>query len=325
MLKLFANLFSQADDTRSGLPESLVKAAIERAVDGTDPRLRILSGYSKSLRKPVMHAAEHVIDLVDRLPDPIVVDKRALGGDPAFAAVFYSETNMEQIIRRDAALREFCSENPATTDSLSALLVAQPTEKHSFGHAQVGDQVLSDVPRTTLGFSGHHLIAPAIGVQEARRLLKRRAFDYLLSIALLHVTRRKEERDALGQRKALLRAKLDILQRGASFSQHTGARDQVDLQSRLDEVEKLLSGLGSPEDTLPGNLATIAVVLAEAERHFWLEEKVLYLDKLYVLHDESGPGAPRTVFSELHDSEGHHVTVMLVNIPPRQAIGTGAP
>ena len=57
--------------------------------------------------------------------------------DPAFAALLYSEARMEQIIERDAALREFRAANPATTDPITALLVAQRTEKRGFGHAQV--------------------------------------------------------------------------------------------------------------------------------------------------------------------------------------------
>ena len=42
--------------------------AIERAVDGTDPRVRIQSGYAKALQQPVRHAVEYVIELIDSLP-----------------------------------------------------------------------------------------------------------------------------------------------------------------------------------------------------------------------------------------------------------------
>ena len=120
-------------------------------------------------------------------------------------------------------------------------------------------------PRTTVGFDQHRLLAPAIDEQETRRLLKRRAFDHLLSMALAHITERKEEREKLSKRKALLRSKLDILQRGGSFAQHTGAVDQAELQSRLEDIEAQLSELGATEDTLSDNLAIIAAVLAEAE------------------------------------------------------------
>jgi hypothetical protein len=145
-------------------------------------------------------------------------------------------------------------------------------------------------------------------------LLKRRAFDHLLSIALAHITERKEERENLTSRKALLRSKLDIIRRGGGFAQQSGALDQTQLQTRLEDIEVQLAELGCAEDTLSDNLAIVAKVLAEAERHFWSEDKVLCLDKLYVLHDKPGPSAPQTVFKELHNSEGLQVTVLMISI-----------
>ena len=314
MLNLFANFFGESDGGRSKLPPALVKQAIERAVDATDPRVRIHSGYAKVLRKPVIHAVEYVIDLIDGFPQPVAVSKTALTDDPAFSALFYSEARMAQIIERDAALREFRAANPSTSEPVTALLVAQKTEKRGFGHAQVADQVLSDVPRTTVGFEQHRLLEPAISEQETRRLLKRRAFDHLLSIALAQITERKEERENLTTRKALLRSKLDIMRRGGGFAQHTGASEQGQLQTRLEDIEVQLAELGAAEDTLSDNLAIIAGVLAEAERHFWSEDKVLCLDKLYVLRDKPEPSAPPTVFKELHNSEGLQVTILMISI-----------
>ncbi len=314
MLKLFANIFDHSDNGRSKLPESVVKEAIERAVDGTDPRVRIDSGYAKALRKPVIHAVEYVIDLIDSFPEPVAVSGKALTDNPVFAALFYSEARMNEIIERDAALREFRAANPMTTNPITTLLVAQKTEKHGFGHAQVDDQVLSDVPRTTVSFDQHRLLEPAVCEQDARRLLKRRAFDHLLSIALSHITERKEERENLTTRKALLRSKLDITRRAGGFAQHTGALDQGQLQTRLEEIDLQLSQLGSAEGTLSLNLDIIAVILAEAERHLWLEDNTLCLDKFYVLHDKPEPSALHTVFKELHNSEGLQVTILMTTI-----------
>lgn len=314
MLNLFSNLFSRSGDRRSELPRSLVKASIERAVDGTDPRVRINSAYAKALQKPAIHAVEYVIDLVDSFPAPVTVSKEALTDNPAFAALFYSETRMAKIIEQDPALREFRTANPSMTDPITALLVAQKSEKHGFGTAQVGDHVLNDVPRTTIGFAQHRLLEPAACEHETRRLLKRRAFDHLLSVALARITERKEERENLTSRKALLRSKLDIMRRSGGFAQHTGAPEQGQLQIRLDEIDGQLAELGSPEDTLSDNLAIIAEVLAKAEHHLWPEDKILCLDKFYILHDKPAPSAPQTVFKELHNSEGLQLTILMISM-----------
>ena len=316
MLNLFKNIFSESDDTHVRLPETLIKEAIERTVDGTDPRVRIISGYAKTLRTPVIHAIKYIIELVDSFPEPVVVSKAALAGNRAFAALFYSEERMDQFLERDPALREFRAGNPVATAPVTALLVAQRTEKRGFGTAQVGDKVFSDVPRTTVSFDQHRLVAPAAGESEARRLLKHRAFDYLLSIALAQVTERKEERDTLDTRKALLQSKLAIVQRGKPFAQHVGADERAKLQASLDEIEHTLAALGPAEDVLEDTLAVIVEVLDAAKKHFWLEEKVLYLDRLYILHDKPEPSAPPTAFRELHDSENRQVTILMINVPP---------
>jgi len=55
MLDLFANIFGRADEHTSKLPPSQLKKVTERAIDGPDPRLRIVSGYAKTLKNPVIH------------------------------------------------------------------------------------------------------------------------------------------------------------------------------------------------------------------------------------------------------------------------------
>ncbi len=46
MLRLLQSIFGLGDTT-GGYPEDMVRKAIERAVDGTDPWLRAISGYRK--------------------------------------------------------------------------------------------------------------------------------------------------------------------------------------------------------------------------------------------------------------------------------------
>ena len=54
------------------------------------------------------------------------------------------------------------------------------------------------------------LMEPAFEEHECRRLLQRRAFDHLLTVALEHIAEHREERESLTVRRALLRSKLDI-------------------------------------------------------------------------------------------------------------------
>ena len=69
MLKLFQSIFG-GEAVCGQYPEGFIDAAIERAVDGTDPRLRALPGYKNQLRPPVTHAIDHVVALVEGIPPP---------------------------------------------------------------------------------------------------------------------------------------------------------------------------------------------------------------------------------------------------------------
>ena len=316
MLKLFSDIFDHSEDSPSRLPSSLVDAVIERSVDGTDPRLRIVSGYKKSLKKSVIHAADYIIGLIESLPAPVLASKATLAADPLFAAMLYSEDVMNEVITRDAAMNEFRSLHSSREDSVTALLVAHRTEKHGFGYGKVGDQVIKDVPQTTVSFEQRQLIEPNFDENDTRRLLQRRAFDHLLSVALEHIVDRREEREALAVRRALLRSKLDILHRSSGFSQHTSMDEQVKLQDDLADIERQLEALGPSEDVLAGNLDTVVDVLSAAESHMWLEDKVLCLDRFYVVHDKPESSAPPIVFKDLHDSRGRQVSVLMLEIQP---------
>ena len=313
MLNLFGNLFGRADEGHSDLPEQLVKKLIERTMDGTDPRLRIVSGYAKTLRKPVIHAAEHVIGLMDSLPQPLLLDPHDLHASPALAAMLYSESQARQFLSRDPALVDYRQSHPAGAPTI-ALLVVQRSEKHVFGTAQVGEHTLKDVPKTTVSFSEHHLLEPASTEDDCRRGLKRRAFDHLLAVALARLSERKETREDLGKRRALLRSKLDVLQRGGGFAKPTAGDDRVKLQARLAEIEEQLAAQGPADNVLEANLDMIAEVLNQAAQHLWLEEHVLNLDQFYVLHEEATPSIRQISCRDLHNSEGEQAMLQLVQL-----------
>lgn len=91
MLKLLQSIFG--GEKQGNYPELLVKLAIERAVDGTDPWLRAVSGYKKKLRPAVLRAMDHVVGLVDRLPPPMPICLDCYADDPRLKRFFISETD----------------------------------------------------------------------------------------------------------------------------------------------------------------------------------------------------------------------------------------
>ncbi|KAA6185383.1 hypothetical protein F2Q65_08895 [Thiohalocapsa marina] len=109
-MRLFHSIFG-AHHHPAAYPASLVDLAIERAVDATDARLRLLAGYRKQLRRPVMAAIDHVIALVDAIGEPVPTGIRGYADEPRLAAVFASPADMLERLGSDQALADLLSDS----------------------------------------------------------------------------------------------------------------------------------------------------------------------------------------------------------------------
>ncbi len=315
MLQLLANIFQKFEKADDALPEALIEAATERVIDGTDPRLRIDSGYARRLRKPVIHAVHHVVQLVESLPAPEIVSPQHLPAQPDLAAMLYSGDRMRRILREDAAIADVCKSGSRPEAAVFALLVVKATDKRGFGTALVKGESRAEVARTTVNFSEHQLVDPSIRFEETEQQLKRRAFDALLTCALALISEQQEERSSLVQRRALLQAKLDIVRRSGGFVDQRAASEQGQAQRQLEQIEQQLEAMGEDEDVLANNLDTIAQVLQQAEQHLWVEPAPMALDRFYVLHPPGGEAA-EIPFLAICASTGERRLLRLLGIDP---------
>jgi hypothetical protein len=316
VLKLFANIFEQSTPDKTRLPDDLLEAAIERTVDGTDPRLRMLPAYANKLRRSVVRAAQYVIQLIDDLPDPVPLSGEHFSSNPALATIFYSKQRLERMASQDPALKDFGKNQSPVVDDVNVLLAVATKEKQVFATALVHDKMQKDVAQTTLSFDQHTFVDPATTEQKTRLMLKRRAFDHLLAVALSQLAERKEEREDLNSRKSLLRCKLDITARSGDIKHHTLSSDQAQLQQRLEDIEQQLKALGPDESVLPANLAIITHVLEHASDHLWVEDISLCVDRYYVLHPRSSTGVPEIPFKQIVASDNRALLVLMVKLDP---------
>lgn len=318
MMKLFQSLFG-GDEGQGRYPEALVDMAIERAVDGTDPRIRALPGYRKRLRAPVIQAADHVIALVDSLPAPIPATSRDFSVDPRLSALFASGDHMREVFAGDSALGEFRDRHPGG-ERVTALLLAERVEKNVLGMELDGEMLKREVAQVAINFRSHRLVDPDPSEAETRRQLKRRAFDHLLSLALLRITEVQGERAVLNRQRDLLRRKLSALQHGGwSFDAAAGERPDPDgLQAELDDIQGQLAALGVDDHALSAHLDITAGLLAEAERHFWGEECVLRLDRMNIVRDPQDASAREIRFQELHNARGRRLVMLLITVDPAE-------
>ncbi|TSK08198.1 MAG: hypothetical protein FPO08_02465 [Geobacter sp.] len=315
MLRFFQSIFRRPSKEGGGIPDSLVIKAIERAVDGTDPWIRAVSGYRKKLRPAVLHAIEHVVSLVDGTASPLSLDVASYDRDPYLRTYFISTSELRKFLEQEPSLAEL-RETHGMRHGATGLLLMQKRERVGLGAEISGDVILKDVPQVSVSFEAHRLMDVSGKEEETRYQLKRRAYDHLLRIALGRIAEIKTRRGALEKHRALLNSKLSLLQReGWGFDPTTGEKPNVaEVEKNLAEIEARLLEIGKDDKMLEVYLGVVADVLGHAEEHLWVDRETLVVDRMGIKRKEVSADAREVQLDVLGDAEGRRLVVALVTI-----------
>jgi hypothetical protein len=316
MLQLFQSIFGAGHDAAAPYPAELIERAIERAVDGTDPRLRAVSGYRKKLRAAVIRALNHVMALVDGLPPALELGSRSYGTDPEITAYFASNEHLREVLSFDRELNEW-RKSHGTVEHVFALLLMIQQERQVFGTALEGGILRRDVAQTTVSFANHRLVDPTGALDDTRRRLKRRAYDHLLTRALERIMTADAERGSLERDRRLLQRKLAAFPAGRwGFDEFAGDEraDPATVQKSLEEIESQLNVLGAGTGLLAAHLDIVVDVLTRAEHHFSSTRTTLIVDRLGVKQTQASEQAPEIGLTVLHNAAGQRLVARLVGI-----------
>jgi hypothetical protein len=316
MLQLFQSIFGSRERAGSSHPDELTERAIERAIDATDPRLRALSGYKKKLRPAATYAIDHVLALVDSLAPALELDPQVCGTDPETTAYFVSVEHMREVLERDPTLNQWRRSEGTAADAVVTLMLMTLEERKGLGMALEGDVVRKDVAQTTVSLSKHQFVDPDAADTETRRLLKRRAFDHLLALALGRMAQAGSERKELEQERDLLRRKKAALASGRWTFDASGGGETVDpttLQRQLEGIESQLAA-GGGSGLLPTRLEILTDVLAQADRNLWSAPHALIVDRMGVKQAQASELAPEVQLTVLHNAAGQKLVARLVHI-----------
>lgn len=318
MLRLLHSIFGGREE-RGRYPASLIEMATERVVEGTDPRLRALSGLARRLHNPIVKSIDHVIGVVHDLQGFLEVNAAAHGADPRLGALFASAESMLDILGRDQALREYLdSPEGRGAQRVIGLLMADRVERNVLGLDLVGDQIRRDVAQVVVSFVNHRFLEPNVNEEEGRRQLMRRAFDFLLTQALDRISEVKLERADLTRQRDLLRRKLSALENGGwGFKsldpQHP---DLATLMAELDEVTGQLEDLGPDQEILEAHLGIVIEVLDNPGQHLWVEPITLYLDAMNIVREPDHAAARRLDFMEFRGGRGQRAVTLPISLQP---------
>lgn len=287
--------------------DAAVDEAIERVIDGTDPRLRLVPGYRKKLQRDIAASLDHIGNLVDQIPGPLEVSRKTFVSDPEVRAFFASPDELQEIFSSSTELKTFFAD-PANMDfdECSALLCANKEEKTVLGTDLAGDSVHHDVLQTAINFYDHKILSPAAHVKDVRDGIKQCIFDGLVTHALERIYKIRTHRQNLEDQRRILHSRLRARQaQGNGLSAllaaaHEGKEQPEDLKEQLAEAERKLDQMPGTEDALSFYLDEVRKILGKPDDFIRLNVACFRLTDMGVMVNDNSPQTVNTVcFSEL--------------------------
>ncbi len=323
MLNFFQALRGAAPAPAGAHDPALVEAAMHRALEATDPRVRSLPGHRRRLRPAVEKAIDHVATLAQALPAPVEASGRTYAEDARLAAFFATAERLSRLLGTDRALLDFL-DGPAApvTAAVHALLVMQRTEKRFLGCALRGGLVQREVSQVRVSFDGHRLLAPAATAADHARHLRGHAFDRLLALARRRIGLAGEGLQALEARRSMLAARLRAARRpgGGPVAQAGGEEHGASaIEAKLAQVDGELAAAGAGPGRLPRHLDLLVDTLDHAADQLRLESVDLRMDRMGIRQEGPGEAALDLRLLQASDATGRSVVVLPIVIP-REAI-----
>ena len=267
------------------LDEADIDKAIDMVVDETDARLRLISGYRRKLRKPVIRSLVYVNYLVARIPAPIEISRKAYGIDPRVNALFASVNEMQDLFRRSKQLKGLFEDAP-DNDRVYTTLGMIKTEKNILGMELKGEMVRREVAQVAVNFSDHWLGVCGLSEDEVRKQMKWRGIHSLAASALENITRLKGKTGELEKQRALLKVKLRVIgtrHRGLEALAGDAPEEGQDRHAtllRLEEVEQGLRESHASLGTLDDYLDQVRKVLSHPSRYLGVRMHSVRVDRL---------------------------------------------
>ncbi|MCP5195564.1 MAG: hypothetical protein H6974_02030 [Gammaproteobacteria bacterium] len=290
VLRLLQSIFTAAPSKPGKFDEALIRSAIERVVDGTDPRLRAVRNYQRKLWDAVEQAIEFVVAFVDTFPPAIELSRRSFTVDPRVRALFASPEQLREIISFSQGMLNYLQQNPGPLpETLYAVLVTERVEKNVLGMDLQGDLMRRDVAQTVVNFCDPRVSLPTDNADEGRRDAMKRVFDYLVEIALQRLVSTRNRKQQLEQQQRQLLQKKAQLYKASTLALEPlmelrvpGAPDAGAIERQLQEIETELTRIRISSATIENHLAKVASTLREPEKHLRLERVTLHLNHMNV-------------------------------------------
>jgi len=291
------------DDGR--INEADIARAIEMVVENTDPRLKIVSGYQRKLRKPVIRSLLYLNRVVDRIPGPIEVNQKTFGNDPRVNALFASVDAMRDVFSLSDVVREFVKSHPGT-EAFYCTLGMFRQEKSVLGMDIVNGILRRGVAQVAVNFSDHWIGVAAGHSEETREMGRWRGMQSLCISALEHIAALRVTTQELREQQTLLEARLQDVRaagEGLEPAPRSDSGDPADLETlrrRLQENARQLEEARTSLATLDGYLKEVGRVLSHPSGYLRVKPHSVSVTRMGLKAKVGARAGYRVVTAHIH-------------------------
>ena len=268
--------------------DETTRRAIDKAVTLVNPRLRLLPDYQERLSPAINTTIDYLRASLTDLPPTLRLSPAEWASEPLWRAFFASTDDISRTLAYSKGLKTLFDKYPEINEACF-ILGMNIRDQRIDGMTLHGDMVQRNVPQRVLGFSRHVARICAKSEAEVRRLLGIQSFEYLVSQAIARLGDERSGRQGLEDSRALIRARLRLLQQqGPGLGSFAGAQpEQLAVRERLEaqllDNERQLEACVGQQDVLDFEFEVLKDVLADPTAYLAFEAERRWIDTLNVL------------------------------------------
>ena len=214
---------------------------VERVVEGTDSRIRLVNSYEKKLQEAVSRSLEYTDDLIDKIPEAIEVSAKSFVSDSHVNAFFVNVSDLQTVFSHSSEVRQFMEDfSNLDAPQCCALLCMRKSEKTVMGVDLAGDMLKRDVKQTAVSFSDHRIYSPTPSEADTRKGLKQCLFEGLVTNALEHIVQLRLASHRLEKERQILQARLRCYRQNKRGAE-PNARPVAELEKEIEAIRQKLS------------------------------------------------------------------------------------
>jgi hypothetical protein len=284
---------------------ALLRLAIEQVIDGVDPRLRAVPGYSRKLAPAVERTIAYFIDCGQWLTAPVEFSARRWAGDPLVRTLFATAAELQRFLSDDPGVRGYFHDHPLADEVYIGLGVTR-YERRAFGVAMHGEVIQREVPQTVISFSDYRLFGACDNEQQLRQNIEQRGFGFLIGEALERIVEDQSSTHGRAHDKQIMELRLRGLMQKRSamdslyYESNAGLDDEIAmLRTRLMHEQEALALSHGETTVLDDYIAGISAVLADPERYVKRETVQLRINRMNIKVESPNEPADELTFSEV--------------------------